>query len=88
MPDVLHWLGIQKIDRFISMSNMKYDAIVESGIKIDERVEIPEDMLPLDSKVEMEAKKAAGYFFKNSKQPSVGDLEAVKGRTWENEKPE
>jgi len=62
MPDVLHWLGIQKIDRFISMSNMKYDAIVESGIKIDERVEIPEDMLPLDSKVEMEAKKSCRLF--------------------------
>ena len=28
MPDVLHWLGITKIDRFVSMSNMKYDAIV------------------------------------------------------------
>jgi GTP cyclohydrolase II len=26
MPDVLHWLGIAKIDRFVSMSNMKYDA--------------------------------------------------------------
>jgi GTP cyclohydrolase II len=25
MPDVLHWLGITKIDRFISMSNMKYE---------------------------------------------------------------
>jgi GTP cyclohydrolase II len=27
MPDVLHWLGVTKIDRMISMSNMKYDAI-------------------------------------------------------------
>ena len=26
MPDVLHWLGITRIDRFVSMSNMKYDA--------------------------------------------------------------
>ena len=32
MPDVLHWLGIKKIDRYVSMSNMKYDAIVNSGI--------------------------------------------------------
>jgi GTP cyclohydrolase II len=24
MPDVLHWLGVQKIDRMISMSNMVY----------------------------------------------------------------
>ncbi len=31
MPDVLHWLGIATIDRFVSMSNMKYDAIVRAG---------------------------------------------------------
>lgn len=42
MPDILHWLGIKKIDRMLSMSNMKYDAIVASGIKIHERVPIPE----------------------------------------------
>jgi hypothetical protein len=35
-------LGITKIDRFISMSNMKYDAVTESGIRIVERVDIPE----------------------------------------------
>lgn len=34
MPDVLHWLGVTKIDRFMSMSNMKYDAIVDAGIKV------------------------------------------------------
>ncbi len=27
MPDVFHWLGITRIDRFASMSNMKYDAL-------------------------------------------------------------
>jgi len=37
MPDILHWLGIKKIDKYLSMSNMKYDAIVDSGIKILER---------------------------------------------------
>merc|ERR1719428_2303883 len=41
MPDVLHWLGITKIHRFISMSDMKHDAIVATGINIEERVEIP-----------------------------------------------
>jgi GTP cyclohydrolase II len=30
MPDALHWLGITKIDKFVSMSDMKYDAIVNS----------------------------------------------------------
>jgi GTP cyclohydrolase II len=44
MPDVLHWLGITKIDKFISMSNMKYEAIVSTGIEIVERIEIPEEV--------------------------------------------
>jgi GTP cyclohydrolase II len=42
MPDILHWLGVTKIDRMLSMSNMKYDAIVNSGIPIHERVPIPD----------------------------------------------
>ncbi len=25
MPDVLHWLGIKKVDNMVSMSDMKYD---------------------------------------------------------------
>jgi GTP cyclohydrolase II len=41
MPDVLHWLGIKKIHRLVSMSNMKYDAITGSGIEVGERVNIP-----------------------------------------------
>ncbi|RME17590.1 MAG: GTP cyclohydrolase II [Bdellovibrio sp.] len=79
MPDVLHWLGIQKIDRFISMSHMKHDAIVSSGIKVIERVPIPEELIPEDAKVEMEAKKAAGYFTPEG-APSEEDLKSVKGR--------
>jgi len=62
MPDILHWLGIVRIDRLVSMSNMKYDAIVQSGITVVERVPIPEALIPADAKVEMEAKKAAGYY--------------------------
>ena len=31
MPDALHWLGITRIDRMVSMSNMKYNAITKSG---------------------------------------------------------
>ena len=42
MPDILHWLGIKKIDRMMSMSNMKHDAIVSQGIEIRERVPIPD----------------------------------------------
>ena len=35
MPDVLHFLGIKHITNLISMSNMKYDAIIESGITVE-----------------------------------------------------
>jgi GTP cyclohydrolase II len=61
MPDILHWLGITKIDRMLSMSNMKHDAIVDQGIPIKERVPIPDDMIPEDSRVEIDAKIHAGY---------------------------
>jgi GTP cyclohydrolase II len=62
MPDVLHWLGIQKIHRLVSMSNMKYDAITGSGIEVGERVNIPDELIPDDARVEIDAKMAAGYF--------------------------
>src|SRR4029077_15412967 len=62
MPDVLHWLGVTPLDRFVSMSDMKYQPIVESGIEVVERVEIPEGLIPSEARVEMAAKKAAGYF--------------------------
>jgi GTP cyclohydrolase II len=79
MPDVLHWLGITRIDRFVSMSNMKYDAIVGSGIEIGERVPIPDYLVPDDASVEMEAKKAAGYYTPEG-APTQEDLERVIGR--------
>lgn len=40
---------------------MKHDAIVEQGIPIHERVPIPEEMIPADSRVEIDAKIQAGY---------------------------
>lgn len=82
MPDILHWLGIKKIDRMLSMSNMKHDAIVDSGIKIHERVPIPEEMIPNDSRVEIDAKINAGYFT-TGKQFTMEELAQVKGRGWE-----
>jgi len=82
MPDILHWLGIKKIDRMLSMSNMKHDAIVQQGIKIHERVPIPEDMIPQDSRVEIDAKINAGYFT-TGKQYTMEELAQVKGRGWE-----
>lgn len=40
---------------------MKHDAIVEQGIPIIERVPIPDDLIPEDSRVEIDAKIHAGY---------------------------
>ncbi len=79
MPDVLHWLGITRIDRFVSMSNLKYDAIIESGIEIVERVPILAELVPPDAQVELEAKKAAGYYVPDREQ-SKTDLKNVVGR--------
>ncbi len=62
MPDVLHWLGITRIDQLVSMSNLKYAPIVASGIEVVERVPIPDALIPPEASVEMDAKKAAGYF--------------------------
>jgi GTP cyclohydrolase II len=62
MPDVIHWLGLTRIDRFVSMSDMKYDALVGQGIEIVERVPIPDQLIPADAHIEIAAKKAAGYY--------------------------
>lgn len=105
---ILHWLGITKIDRMLSMSkwallrrtllavgqwssrktgltadpsSMKYDAIVDQGITIHERVPIPERLIPEDSRVEIDAKIYAGYFT-NEKVPSMEELSQVHGRAW------
>lgn len=79
MPDVLHWLGIRKIHRLVSMSNMKYDAIVGSGIEVGERVNIPDDLIPADARVEIDAKMAAGYFTPGA-VPNAAELRKAKGR--------
>ena len=79
MPDVLHWLGITRIHRLVSMSNDKYDAITGSGIAVDERIKIPDALVPADARVEIEAKIAAGYFTDGA-VPNASALAAVKGR--------
>jgi GTP cyclohydrolase II len=78
MPDVLHWLGITRIDRLVSMSNLKYAPIVASGIEVVERVPIPDWLIPADAQVEMDAKKAAGYF--TTTVPHQSELQKPKGR--------
>jgi len=78
MPDVLHWLGITRIDRFVSMSGVKFKPIVESGIEVVQRVEIPPHLIPQEASVEMDAKKAAGYF--TSAVPDAEEIARPKGR--------
>ncbi len=80
MPDIFHWLGIKKIDRFASMSDMKYNALKSQGIEVGERIEIPPYLIPADASVEMEAKKAAGYFSEKTGVMAKEDLKDVKGR--------
>jgi len=79
MPDLFHWLGIARIDRFASMSNMKSDALREQGIEVVEQVPIPDELIPADAQVEMDAKKAAGYF--TLTKPEGTDLAKAKGRS-------
>jgi GTP cyclohydrolase II len=79
MPDVFHWLGIKRIDRWASMSNMKHGALVEQGIEVVERVPIPDELIPADARVEMDAKVAAGYFSSIAPVSAI-ELAVPKGR--------
>lgn len=79
MPDIFHWLGITHIHRFASMSDMKFNALAKAGITVGERIEIPPELIPADAAVEMEAKKAAGYFAKTDVK-TKDELKDVKGR--------
>lgn len=79
MPDILHYFGIKKIHDLHSMSNMKYDAIAGSGIEVVNRISIPEELIPADAMVEIEAKKAAGYFTDGAIKDQ-DQLQTVQGR--------
>jgi GTP cyclohydrolase II len=81
MPDTIHWLGITRIDRLVSMSNLKYDALLGAGIDIGERVALPPELVPPDAMVEIAAKKAAGYFAAETEMPDPAeDAPSVVGR--------
>lgn len=82
MPDILHYFGVKKIHNLHSMSNMKYNAIASSGIEVVNRISIPDELIPPDAQVEIEAKKASGYF--TDKDVKSGDeLKKVQGRKLE-----
>merc|ERR1712176_360983 len=61
MPDVLNWMGLRRIDWLCSMSNEKYDAITGAGIRVMQRVDLPEDYIKESMMVELTAKIASGY---------------------------
>ena len=79
MPDIFHWLGVKRIDRWASMSNMKHGALTAQGIEVVERVPIPDELIPADARVEMDAKVAAGYFSSEA-AVSTEELTVAKGR--------
>ncbi|KAA8495512.1 Uracil catabolism protein 4 [Porphyridium purpureum] len=88
MPDVYHWLGIQKIDYLLSMSKDKYQAITECGrIHVVNRESLPEEMVPADAYVEISAKISSGYqgfqprkTDENAERREVFKLETIRKR--------
>ena len=80
MPDVLNWLGIRRIARFVSMSDMKRDSIEAQGIAIERQIPIPPELVPDDAQVEITAKRAAGYYSEEG-APSTGELRERAGRS-------
>lgn len=65
MPFISRRLAEEKETTWTYFANppnsMKYEAIVNQGIEIGERVPIPDDMIPADSRVEIDAKIHAGW---------------------------
>jgi hypothetical protein len=61
------------------MSNVKHSAIIASGITIGQRVKIPDELIPADARVEIDAKVAAGYYTEGSVPPPEM-LATAKGR--------
>ena len=86
MPDPLHWLGITKIHKLISMSNMKYDAITGSGIEVVERVPIPPELVPKDAAVEITAKVFEGYEGGSVYSVDESMMSKVQGRDYDYKK--
>jgi GTP cyclohydrolase II len=71
MPDVLNWMGIRRVDWLCSMSNEKYEAIVGAGIRVMQRVSLPEDYIKDSMRVELDAKIASGYHSDTVEKDSI-----------------
>jgi len=87
MPDVLLWLGIERINWLLSMSSDKYDAITAAGIDVMQRVSIPDMYVPKAATVELTAKISAGYHTESIVSEdliaNLRQLEAVRSRCQE-----
>jgi len=80
MPDVLNWMGVRRIDWLCSMSNEKYEAITGAGIRVMQRVDLPEDYIKESMMVELTAKIASGYHSDalDRKQMDIGSLGPIR----------
>jgi GTP cyclohydrolase II len=85
MPDALLWLGITRIHWLLSMSSEKYEAIVDAGIEVMQRVPLPDMYVPEGALVEITAKISAGYHAETIQTEKIVEqfrsLEAVRART-------
>jgi len=62
---------------------MKYNAIVNTGIKIVNRIEIPVELVPADAQVEITAKVFHGYNAGEAyKGINESDMKKTKGREY------
>ena len=59
---------------------MKYNAITSTGIEIAERVDIPDELIPADAKVEIDAKVYAGYYAGSKEKKTFEQLAYTVGR--------
>ena len=78
MPDIFHWLGVHRLDRFASMSDMKHDALAGQGIEINDEL-TPRKAYTGRCKGGDGAKKAAGYYTSTEGKDEDG-LKATRAR--------
>jgi hypothetical protein len=55
-------LGIRRVDRWVSMSNLQSDALAATGSDVVRQVAVPNEMIPAHARTKIRAKRAAGYF--------------------------
>ena len=56
-PDILLWLGVKKIDKFVTTSDAKISVLRAAGIQIVETIGLPEGLVPVGAKTESLARK-------------------------------